>query len=854
MKKLKKLLIASLSVAMIASVGAAGIALLPDWNADVTAVAEETERKDVKAVSITRNDGVGAVAIIAFDFETRNGNGTFVNNLDEVGNYIYYNRQSCKDAFFDVHMRGKELWVGCRTGTTISEGDTITFQKGLHFPVVTNDGEAVTSYKDYLGETVVFEYTADGWVNKTEADKASEQQVNVTGIQNPTAVAGNAQLLNTDIKFTDSGNDHNYMDVQNWVEVKGYILYNGETTLPSGVSIRMLSGNFHVEGFNPAAGDTLTILEGLHMPANPVGQMGGVPSYADQVYYGYISETYTIEWTAESGWVRQAAASEPNTLNKITEVKEIEAGATMPATYEFTLNFDLRVSKNELTELEKDENYAKNIYLNDKSIYEWNQTVSAENNDGEPIPAISVSAYGTGITLVVVKSTGIVKAGENLSVKVSTDFVCTSGNTIEEEITRYYISGLGYWSTVAPYEIEKTTALTVGGVKAFEVIDNGTNGVLYVSFNEAIADGQLLWYNCHPEYRKTLPAGYAVEKADDFASSGATLNFIEHIYINGKSMADYWTQLSGSEAKSSLYQCHIITPTLLRIGSAVSNGFSGNEEITVVLKKGLVFFNGAYLDHDVTVVYTPAAGETPASTVYSVAAETIVLSSDKTELTLGETAALTAVVAPADYTEELTYISSDSSVASVSVSEDGEAIVTALKAGTAQITAKAGDVLSNEIAFTVSNPPATAVVLSSDKEQLKVNETASLTADVTPEVYDGTLVYVSSDETIASVSADGVVTAKKAGTVTITARIGELVSNEISITVVEEEKPDDSSDDSSSAGSSESDDPGTSSSSEASDGSGKTSSESGCGSVVSAGFIGSAALLGIAILLKKKKD
>lgn len=767
MKKLKKLLVATLSVAMIASVGAAGIALLPDVNTGVTAVAEETERKDVKAVSITRNDGVGAVAIVAFDFDTRAGNGTFINKLDGVGEYIYYNRKSCKDALVDVHMRGKELWVGCRAGTSISEGDTLTFQKGLHFPVVTNDGEEVTSYKDYLGETVVFEYTADGWVNKTAADKKAEPEVHVTGIAGATAVAGNNEFLYTDMKFPDSGNDHNYMDVDTWVEVSGYILYNGGD-LPAGAHLRMMGGTFRIEGFNPAVGDTITILEGLHMPANPEAHWADspvpYPTYEDQFYYGYIAETYTVEWTAESGWIKQAAVGEANTLNTITEVKENAAGAVMPATYEFTLNFNLRVSRTETTGLEEDEAYSKNVYIDSKSVYEWNRTVSAEDNDGETIPAIAISAYGTGLTLTVVKSTDIVKAGANFGVKVTSDFVCPSGNTIEEDITRYYINGLGYWSTVEPYEIEKTTALTVSGVEDFSIIDNNTNGVLFISFNEEV--GEMLWYNCHPEYRKTLPDGYAADKADDLASSGATLSFIEHVYINGKSMAAYWAEISSSEAKSSLYQCHFLTATKLRIGSPVSNGFDGNSTITIELKAGLTFFSGAYLDHDVTIVYTPATDTAEASTTYSVAAESIALSADKTALKAGETAELTAVVNPADYTGELVYASSDETVATVSVDEDGTVTVTALKAGTAQITAS----------------------------------------------------------------------------------VGEIVSEAVTITVTEDtvDPPDSSSEEESSSSGSGSTSETTSSGSGSSDG-------SGCGSVVSAGIVGSVALCGAAILLKKKK-
>ena len=841
-KLFKKLIVTALCAATITCAGIAGAGLVNAFSSQpITASAAEevAERKDVKITKIDNENGTQTC--VHFNLEGRGGNGLNVNNLTGVGDYIYYNRESCLNAKFDVHMRSNMFWFYPKAGTTLAVGDTLTFVKGLHFPVVTNDGEAVTSYKDYLGETVVFEYTESGWVNKTEENKKTEQQVTITGLGGG---VGNGETFKTNYN-TNGNNDMNYTFVQKWIEAKGYLLLNGEPY--NNGDIHCMSGNFYVypsTAFN--VGDTITVLEGLHMPANATNTWGQNPAYTEQTYSGYIAETFTIEYTS-AGWVKKAEAGEPNTLKDVTALTENEAGATMPATYSFTMNFNLRVSKDELTELEKDDNYAANIYINGKSVKEWNATTTAEDNDGEIIPAISVSAYGAGITLSVVKSTNIIKAGEGFSAKVGKEFVCSTGNIIEEDITRYYLPELEYWTNVEPYEIQKTQALTIKNVGAFEIIDGGANGVVFFNFNENIASKQLLAYNFHPAYMKTLPAAYPVDLADEFAASGATVNFINHVVINGKTIAEYWKDLSGAQAKSSRFECHILATSTgvnrIRIGSNVSNGFDGNTAITVTLKEGLVFYGGAYLDHDVTLTYTPANGDVAASTVYASATKTIELAADETNLVAGNTANLTATVAPADYTGELVYEVSDNTVVSVA---DG--VITALKAGVATITAKVGDVISNEVTITVKNPAATAIAIAADKTELEVSQTAKITPTVTPAEYDGTLVYVVSDNTVVSVSADGVVTALKAGTATITAKIGdELVSNEITVTVTEKEEPvtpgeSTSESNSASAGNSAS-------------GNGSTGS-SGCGGAVSAGLFGILGLgIGAAVVtFKKKKD
>ncbi len=154
---------------------------------------------------------------------------------------------------------------------------------------------------------------------------------------------------------------------------------------------------------------------------------------------------------------------------------------------------------------------------------------------------------------------------------------------------------------------------------------------------------------------------------------------------------------------------------------------------------------------------------------------------DKTEATLteGDSLTLVATVAPEDATDKtLTWTSSDDTVATVA---DG--VVTALKAGTATITVKAGDATA-ECAITVEAAvvPVTGVTLDKTEATLTEGDNLTLVATVAPEnATDKSVTWTSSDESVATVS-NGVVTAVKAGTATITAASGDETA-ECTVTV-----------------------------------------------------------------------
>ena len=182
-----------------------------------------------------------------------------------------------------------------------------------------------------------------------------------------------------------------------------------------------------------------------------------------------------------------------------------------------------------------------------------------------------------------------------------------------------------------------------------------------------------------------------------------------------------------------------------------------------------------------TATITAKAGDKTATcsiTVVATPVTSVTLNKTSVSLKVGETVTLTVTVGPEDATDKtVTWTTSDATVATVS-----NGLVTAKKIGTATITAKAGDKTAT-CSITVVPTPVTSVTLNKTTASLKVDETVTLTATVNPsDATDKTVTWTTSDATVATVS-NGVVTAKKIGTATITDKAGDKTAT-CSITVV----------------------------------------------------------------------
>ncbi|MDE6288560.1 MAG: Ig-like domain-containing protein [Muribaculaceae bacterium] len=155
-------------------------------------------------------------------------------------------------------------------------------------------------------------------------------------------------------------------------------------------------------------------------------------------------------------------------------------------------------------------------------------------------------------------------------------------------------------------------------------------------------------------------------------------------------------------------------------------------------------------------------------TVNPVTATAISLDKENVELRMGSNATLTATVSPANTTNPaVAWSSSDSGIVSV----DDKGVITAVKPGEATVTVSTtdGSSLKASCKVKVLPPLATAVTLSKTSLDLTVKATAVLTATVSPAEASQAVQWSSSDAKVATVAADGTVTAVAPGAAVITA-------------------------------------------------------------------------------------
>ena len=172
----------------------------------------------------------------------------------------------------------------------------------------------------------------------------------------------------------------------------------------------------------------------------------------------------------------------------------------------------------------------------------------------------------------------------------------------------------------------------------------------------------------------------------------------------------------------------------------------------------------------------PGHGQTTPSQPQVVAVSSVSLDKTSVSLNVGESVTLAATVKPDNATNKtVSWSSSNASVASV----DASGKVSAVAEGTATITAKAGDKTAT-CSVTVTKKVVAVESVTLDKSSLELNEgeTATLAATVKPDnASDKTVTWSSSKTSVATVDANGKVTAVAEGTATITAQAGDKTAS-----------------------------------------------------------------------------
>ena len=146
-----------------------------------------------------------------------------------------------------------------------------------------------------------------------------------------------------------------------------------------------------------------------------------------------------------------------------------------------------------------------------------------------------------------------------------------------------------------------------------------------------------------------------------------------------------------------------------------------------------------------------------------------------------QSVSLTASITPTDFTDEVAWKTDNAAVATV----NDAGVVTAVGIGECTISFAAGNVKAT-CKITVVQP-VTGISLNKTSVSLDAGQTCQLTATVYPaDAANRAVAWSSSDESVASVSADGLVTARKKGTATITAtaKDGSGIARSCTVTVL----------------------------------------------------------------------
>lgn len=196
--------------------------------------------------------------------------------------------------------------------------------------------------------------------------------------------------------------------------------------------------------------------------------------------------------------------------------------------------------------------------------------------------------------------------------------------------------------------------------------------------------------------------------------------------------------------------------------------WTSSDERVAVVSDGLISWVGAG-----SCVISAQAGDATAQcqvTCGYVSVSAIQLNNQSLTLDYDTTASLKTAITPSNWQGEVTWVSSDPSVATVS---DGE--VTWAGTGECTITATA-DGKTATCTVICNEPEIESLDIEEEEINLSANGTYAVVPTILPEIWSGDVVWTSSDPTIATVE-NGLIRWVSAGDCTITATAGDCTDS-----------------------------------------------------------------------------
>lgn len=264
----------------------------------------------------------------------------------------------------------------------------------------------------------------------------------------------------------------------------------------------------------------------------------------------------------------------------------------------------------------------------------------------------------------------------------------------------------------------------------------------------------------------------------DYAGYMHTNNGTTYFYITCNpvtlSISPTWMQLHPGEGQTISYS---YSPSNVNPKPTI-RFMTNNDDVATVSSSGYVKAVGAG-STTITVENSSGPNETCEVTVVKIDPTSITFDNNYVSVTEGQTKTLSYTLSPNGASASVTWSSSDESI--VKVSSKGE--ITGVKEGKASVTVVTDNNLSATCNVTVVAAPK-SVSLPANKQVVK-GYTIQLTPTLTPENSESTYIWKSADTSIASVSAQGLVTGKKAGTTTITVTTVNGISANCQVSVTD---------------------------------------------------------------------